>query len=266
MPSFFVNQEKNNFFEEILRIYDFFANYIYRGGLKIMARIEKINQKETEELFMLIFANEKRKDLTLSLFNVLNETDYKDTDDIIVKDIEGTLFVITKDGCGFMLVDAVNVWNKDLFLNPNIPLKFVLYTRKIYEEYLHEHHFNWFSTRKVYFPRPRYFCFYNGIENRNATEILKLSDSYESNEPAQIEAKVHLFNLEKKQEKLEKCKALIDYGRFISKLNKNKEKYSDIKLLVDKTLEDMTDDFMLHEIFNQDKDRVVEILQEEYSD
>ena len=59
---------------------------------------------------------------------------------------------------------------------------------------------------------------------------------------------------------------MIDYGRFISKLNKNKDKYSDIKQLVDKTLEDMTEDFMLYEILEQDKDKVVEILRSEYSD
>lgn len=231
-----------------------------------MARIEKINQKQTEELFMLLFASEKRKDLTLSLFNALNETEYENPDDILVKDIEGTLFVMTKDNHYFMLVDAVNVWNEDLFLNPNIPLKFVLYTRKIYEQYLRENHLNWFSTRPIYFPTPKYYCLYNGIENRDKIETLRLSDAYENKEHAPMEAIVHVFNLEKKQPKLNKCKALIDYGHFISKLNENQNKYSDIKQLVDKTLEDMAEDFMFYDIFEQEKDKVIEILREEYSD
>ncbi len=231
-----------------------------------MARIEKINQKQTEELFMYIFGSESRKNLTLSLFNLLNETDYKDPNDIEVKDMEGTLFVITKDGSHFMLVDAVNAWNEDKFLNLNMPLKFVIYTRKIYAEYLHKKHANWFSTHAIHFPIPKFYCFYNGLEKYEAEQTLKLSDSYENKESVQMEATVHLFNLEKNQPKLEKCKPLIDYGHFIHKLNENRNKYSDIEKLIDKTLEEMPDDFSLYEILEHEKEEVTKILLEEYSD
>lgn len=181
----------------------------------------QINRKHKDRLFRLIFADEKNKANTLSLYNALNDSSYQNAEDLDITTIEDVIYIKMKNDLSFIIDNIMNLYEQQSSHNPNMPLRGFLYFGNLYEKHLVKEHLDLHSSSLVKIPTPRYVVFYNGTKKRPASEKLKLSDAfYVPDCSGEFEWTCTVINLNHPDNKdlLTRCKPLYDYTILISKI------------------------------------------------
>jgi len=83
-----------------------------------------------------------------------------------------------KNDCSFLYQDYMSLWEHQSTLNPNMPLRGMIYFTQLFETYVRKTGQNMLSNRRVMLPTPQYFVFYNGEREQPEIQLIKLSDSY----------------------------------------------------------------------------------------
>ena len=118
-------------------------------------------------------------------------------------------------------------------LNPNMPLRDLLYIARQYEKYVKGK--SLYADRLMKIPTPNFVVFYNGTDAQPERRILKLSDSFEKEtDDPKLELKVLQLNINdgKNKELMERCRTLKEYSQYVACVRKHKES---------ETLEDAVD-------------------------
>ena len=118
-------------------------------------------------------------------------------------------------------------------LNPNMPLRDLLYIARQYEKYVKGK--SLYADRRLKIPTPNFVVFYNGTDVQPERRILKLSDSFEKEtDDPKLELKVLQLNINdgKNKELMERCRTLREYSQYVACVRKHKES---------ETLEDAVD-------------------------
>jgi len=142
---------------------------------------ESINRKFKDSLFKFIFGNEKHKDLTLSLYNAINNTDYDRIDDIEITTIDGAVYIGMENDISFIIADTMNLYEQQSTYNPNMPLRMLIYAGQLYSKLLEEteRSSEIYRSRVIPLPYPKLLVFYNGDRNlQSETVIHKLSQAF----------------------------------------------------------------------------------------
>jgi len=96
----------------------------------------KTNRKYKDRLFRLIFADEKNKKNTLSLYNMLNNSSYENEEDLEITTLEDVLYINMKNDLSFIIADIMNPYEQQSTHNPNMPLRGFLYFASLYENHV----------------------------------------------------------------------------------------------------------------------------------
>ena len=80
-----------------------------------------------DRFFRYLFGNPDYKEFTLSLYNALNGTDYRNPNDLQFNTLENVFFVGMKNDVSFVICDEINVWEQQSSWNENIPLRELIY-------------------------------------------------------------------------------------------------------------------------------------------
>ncbi len=228
-----------------------------------MSNTNAVNRIYKDSLFKHIFGNENYKGFTLTLFNAINGTNYTNPDDVKITTLKDVLYVNVHNDVAFILNDTLSLYEQQSTWNPNMPLRFLAYLVKELEQYVEKHKINIYSTKKCNLPTPKCICFYNGTKKHKALEVLRLSNMYKGK--GDLEVTVSVYNLNVEQSALKNCKPLMEYAWFVNKVNKNKEKYANLKIAIDKALDEVPKNFVLHDLLEKERNEVMSILQTEYS-
>ena len=192
----------------------------------------KLNRKYKDTLFRKVFNN--KKDL-LSLYNALNNTEHMDDSLITITTIEDAIYIGYKNDISFIINSELNLYEHQSSVNPNMPVRGLIYFAELYKEYIDQNNLLIYNERLVKLPFPRYVVFYNGTKEQREEQELRLSDSFvqvpegeglkdtagteadKTNKPS-VEVVVQLLNINYgcNQELLEKCQKLMEYSRFIA--------------------------------------------------
>ncbi len=202
--------------------------------------MEKENREYKDSLFVDLFYGDKtaKKNL-LSLYNALHDTDYQDEGVIQKVKIDDVLYKNFKNDISFEMDGKVIVFGEhQSTVNPNIPLRCLLYVGRAYEQLVEED--ARYKTKLVKIPTPEFYTFYNGQKDYPMEKVLSLSDAYII--PAgenSIELKVNVINInsEKMHEILGKCKVLRDYSLFIYTVRKYSNENDAIKKAINECIE-----------------------------
>ena len=224
----------------------------------------KSNREYKDALFKFIFGNEARKQYTLSLFNALNGTCYDDPNEVKLVTLEDVLFISIKNDVAFILSDTLNLYEQQATWNPNIPLRLLCYGAKEYEKYVNENNLSMYSAKKMHLPLPKCVCFYNGKDEHEEKEILRLSDLF--GKKGSIEVEVTVYNLNVDQPSLKGCHALMEYSYFIKEIGKNRKKYDTLELAIEATLIEIPKKFSIYELLVKEKGAIMSILKTEYDE
>ena len=221
------------------------------------------NRNYKDTVFRMLFSD--RKNL-LSLYNAVNQSDYKNPEELEIVTLENAIYMGMKNDLAFILDLDLFLWEHQSTYNPNIPLRDLMYIAKEYEKYIKEKGISLYSSRQQKIPAPQFIVFYNG--NRKIGERMehRLSDAYETSngEPA-LELKVLVININEgyNQKLMESCQILKEYAQYVSKVRTYKKTLS-LNEAVEKAVEECIQEGILREFLLKHRAEVVAMSIFEY--
>lgn len=185
-------------------------------------RKRNINRKYKDSLFQMLFRN--KEDL-LELYNAINGTDYHNVDDLTYYTLEDAIYMDYKNDVSFLLSEVLNLYEHQSTLNPNMPVRGLLYFARNYEAYIENNHLNIYSSVLQKLPVPQYIVFYNGSKDTEDRQVMELTDAFPSIagiEPC-LNCKVTLLNINygHNMKILNRCRKLKEYSQFIHQIRAN---------------------------------------------
>lgn len=181
----------------------------------------KVNPENKDRVFRLIFGGTE-KSWMLSLYNAVNGSDYKNPDDITVTTLDDVIYYNMKNDVSFLIADTMNFVEHQSTINPNMPLRMLMYAGRVYSEYVHSRSMDINRGTLQRIPAPRLVVFYNGERFTEDAVTLKLSDAFMNGQRGDLEAKVTMLNINygRNKELMGRCRPLSDYSLFVSTVRK----------------------------------------------
>lgn len=207
------------------------------------------SREHKDRLFNFIFGRKENRKWTLSLYNALNNSTYKDASKIEFNTLEEYLYVGMKNDTSFLFSGYVNLYEHQSTYNPNIPLRMMQYISAMYDGYISANDLDKYGEELLRLPTPKLVMFYNGRKDEPDEKILKLSDSFSkrTKNNSDIEVKVRMININHghNKELMKACRPLYEYSWFVQTIRDKKKDLDDLGEAVGKALQVMPDDFIL---------------------
>ncbi len=228
---------------------------------------ESPNKNNKDRLFKMIYGREENKVWTLSLYNAVNGSNYTNPDDIKINTIDDVMYLGMKNDVSFIISETMNIYEQQASYNPNMPMRQMIYTGKLFSKYIEDYGVNIYGTALKKFPAPKLICFYNGGDDRPEREILNLSDTFEKPEEADIDAKVTMININygKNEKLMEVCRTLREYAWIVDKIRR-KRKETDLDKAIEDTIRELDDDALLKPFLMGHLAEVKDMCLREYSE
>ena len=215
-----------------------------------------INNEHKDRVFKFLFGNPDNKAWTLALYNAVNGTNYTNPDDIQFNTIEDAIYLGMKNDISLIIMNEINLWEHQSTFNPNLPMRIFLYAAKLYEKYIANSDYYPYSSTLQKIPRPKCFCFYNGTAEQPERQILKLSDSFDSE--GDIEVKVTMLNINygKNKKLMEVCEPLNEYAWLVDAIRKHQKNLMNLEAAVDAAINEMPNEFVIKKFLLSNKAEV----------
>lgn len=176
-----------------------------------------------DTLFRMLF---KEKDALLELYNAINNTEYRNPEELEVVTLENAVYMSIKNDVSCLLDMRIQLYEQQSTVNPNMPLRDLMYVCDQYEKYIIKKDI--YSRRLIKLPTPKFVVFYNGTEKQPERKELHLSDAFEIQEehPA-LELHVIQYNINPgyNVKLLEKCPTLFQYMQYVDMVRKYRLEY-----------------------------------------
>lgn len=222
-----------------------------------------------DRLFCYIFGSEMHKEWTLSLYNAVNGSAYTDPEQISIATIEQVLYMGMHNDVAFLISDEINLYEQQSKPNPNMPLRLMQYTANVYERLITLWNKNKFGTTLIRLPVPKLVVFYNGLAEQPEERTLNLFDAFseEKRDEADISVRVRMINVNKGCGEGIKnaCKPLDEYTWLVESVRIYGNEMP-LESAVDRTLDEMPDDFMLKPWLEANRTGVKKMLLTEYNE
>ncbi|MBP3610249.1 MAG: hypothetical protein J6J42_07935 [Lachnospiraceae bacterium] len=194
------------------------------------------NRQYKDRLFRLIFGSEKNKKYILDLYNALNDTNYTDDSLLEITTIQDVVYMGMKNDSSFIIDSELNLFEQQSSYNPNMPFREFEYCAKLLDKWVEENNFDIYGSRLVKLPTPKCYVFYNGMEEHEDKEILKLSDAFIT-ESEGCEWTVTMLNINKGHnlELMNKCGVLKEYSEFVAMVRDSSQRMN-IQQAVEQTV------------------------------
>lgn len=160
------------------------------------------------------------KEYALQVYNVLNNSNYTDPEEINITTLENVVFINIKNDVSFILDNIFNIYEHQSTYNPNMPLRSLFYIANSYESILNTKDANIYGSSLVKIPTPKCVVFYNGEKEYPDKVKLKLSEAFENKEvEGDVEVCVTMLNINsgKNKQLLDRCDVLRGYSLYNEK-------------------------------------------------
>lgn len=217
-----------------------------------------------DRIFRMVF---REKKALLALYNAMNETDYENEDDLKVTTLESALYLEMKNDVSFGLYDELLLYEHQSTKNPNLPLRNLFYVSDVYSELTKDLFL--YGSVPVQIPEPKFVVFYNGLENMQEREVLKLSSLYAKKaEHISLELETLVLNVNVGYNKIlmERCRQLSDYAQFVSEVRKRLSKKMPLSEAVNEAVEDCIQRGILAEFLSKNRAEVIKVSIYEYDE
>lgn len=217
-----------------------------------------------DRIFRMVF---REKKALLALYNAMNETDYENEDDLKVTTLESALYLEMKNDVSFVLYDELLLYEHQSTKNPNLPLRNLFYVSDVYSELTKDLFL--YGSVPVQIPEPKFVVFYNGLENMQEREVLKLSSLYAKKaEHISLELETLVLNVNVGYNKIlmERCRQLSDYAQYVSEVRKRLSKKIPLSEAVNEAVEDCIQRGILAEFLSKNRAEVIKVSIYEYDE
>ena len=189
-----------------------------KKGIQVSEKIPTANRQYKDTVFRMLFSE---KENLLSLYNAVTGNAYQNADDLKIVTLENAIYMGMKNDLAFMLETNIYLYEHQSTLNPNIPLRDLIYIGFEYQQYVDDK--SLYSSRLQKIPAPKFMVFYNGTDAVDDRVELRLSNAYEhlAGEP-DLELKVLMLNVNEghNKELMEQCQTLKEYAIYVARVRK----------------------------------------------
>ena len=189
-----------------------------KKSTQVSEKIPAANRQYKDTVFRMLFSE---KENLLSLYNAVTGNSYQNADDLKIVTLENAIYMGMKNDLAFMLETNIYLYEHQSTLNPNIPLRDLIYIGIEYQQYVDDK--SLYSSRLQKIPAPKFMVFYNGTDAVDDRVELRLSNAYEhlAGEP-DLELKVLMLNVNEghNKELMEQCQTLKEYAIYVARVRK----------------------------------------------
>ena len=176
----------------------------------------KANRNYKDTVFRMLFSD--RKNL-LSLYNAVNQTDYRNPEELEIVTLENAIYMGMKNDLAFIMDTNLYLYEHQSTYNPNMPLRDLFYICSEYQKLVDKK--SLFSSTLQKIPAPNFIEFYNGSTVISDCTELRLSSAFEhlSGEP-KLELVVTVFNVNEghNAELMQHCSMLKEYAQYVARV------------------------------------------------
>lgn len=215
-----------------------------------------------DRVFRKLLSDKRR---LLEVYNVLNDTHYKDEGQLEITTMEGVIFIKMKNDVSFILDSDMCLYEHQSTYCPNMPLRGFLYFADLYRKYTKGLELS--IRRLIKIPTPHYIVFYNGTERKEEEFYQLLSDAYADGGKGCIELKVRTININYGHNKslLEKSETLYGYSFFVACIRRHLKNKSLKRAVVAAVNECISKD-VLKDFLQEHKSEVIAMSIYEYNE
>ena len=185
---------------------------------QVSEKIPTANRQYKDTVFRMLFSE---KENLLSLYNAVTGSHYQNAEALKIVTLENAIYMGMKNDLAFMLETNIYLYEHQSTINPNIPLRDLIYIGIEYQQYLNDK--SLYSSKLQKIPAPKFMVFYNGTDDVEDRMELKLSSAYEhlAGEP-DLELKVLMLNVNEGHNKdlMEQCQTLKEYAIYVARVRK----------------------------------------------
>ena len=175
-----------------------------------------VNRIYKDRLYKMIF-NDKSE--LLKLYNAINGTHYDDPAMLTITTLDNAIYMTMENDLSFIIDMRLALYEQQSTVNPNLPLRFLMYITDIYSAYTKD--MNIYGSKKVQIPLPSFVIFYNGVKSQpDRTEFLLSELFHPTTDQPALELKAVMLNINKghNQELMNACHTLRVYSEYVARI------------------------------------------------
>ena len=224
-----------------------------------------VQKKYRDALFRRIF---NEKSVLMELYNALNQTDYDDADELIFYTIDDVIYLGYKNDVSFIVRGTLNLYEHQSTLNPNMPIRGLIYFGKQYESYIKQNNLNIYGKKLLSLPFPQFVIFYNGFEplenDKDYMELHAASSPISTRPCLECTARVYNINYGHNQELMARCRTLEEYSILIGRISSKVRTGIPLEQAADTAVQECIRDGILQDFLIKHRSEVVGMLLEEF--
>lgn len=175
-----------------------------------------VNRIYKDRLYKMIFNN---KSELLKLYNAINGTHYDDPAMLTITTLDNAIYMTMENDLSFIIDMRLALYEQQSTVNPNLPLRFLMYITDIYSAYTKD--MNIYGSKKVQIPLPSFVIFYNGVKSQpDRTEFFLSELFHPTTDQPTLELKAVMLNINKghNQKLMNACHTLRDYSEYVARI------------------------------------------------
>ena len=224
-------------------------------------KVPAANRNYKDTVFRMLFSN--RKNL-LSLYNAVNQRDYKNPDDLEIVTLENAIYMGMKNDLAFIIDTNLYLYEHQSTYNPNIPLRDLFYISNEYQKLVDKKSLYSSTLQKI--PAPNFIEFYNGSTAAPDCTELRLSSAFEhlSGEP-KLELIVTVLNVNvgHNAELMQHCNTLNEYAQYVARVRHYAADMS-LDQAVERAVDECVKEGILAEFLTRNRNEVISMSIFEY--
>ena len=218
-------------------------------------------------VFRLVFGN--NREALLQLYNVLNGTDYTDPKMLEIVTLDNAIYISMKNDLAFLLAGTINMYEHQSTINPNMPVRFLIYLGQEYQMLVENSNISLYGTTQISLPTPQCVVFFNGTKDMPDEYEMRLSDAFNNQdvEPA-VEVVVRIVNINAghNEHLIRGCKLLSQYTQFVEITREYAGKYENLEEAMNAAIDYCIEHGILEDILRKQKSQVLGSLLEEFDE
>ena len=225
-------------------------------------------KRQTKDIvFRLVFGNDRQA--LLQLYNVLHGTAYVDPHELQIVTLDNAIYISRKNDLAFLLAGSINMYEHQSTLNPNMPVRFLIYLAQEYQLLVESTDRSLYGSELIPLPTPQCVVFYNGTTDTPDEYELRLSSAFSNQdvEPAvEVVVKVININYGHNEHLMQGCGMLSQYAQFVAVTREYANKYDNHEEAMNAAIEYCIGHGILEDILRKHRSQVLGSLLEEFDE
>mgnify|MGYP004645717025 CR=1 FL=1 len=234
---------------------------------RLQENIFRPKRQTKDILFRLVFGDDRQA--LLQLYNVLHGTAYTDPHELQIVTLDNAIYISRKNDLAFLLAGSINMYEHQSTLNPNMPVRFLIYLAQEYQLLVESTDRSLYGSELIPLPTPQCVVFYNGTADTPDEYKLRLSSAFSNQdvEPAvEVVVKVININYGHNEHLMQGCGLLSQYAQFVAATREYANNYDNREEAMNAAIEYCIGHGILEDILRKHRSQVLGSLLEEFDE